>query len=82
MDTGLPSTGWVAAFGRSETVGRALVGTDAAALALISQLVVHLFLTPLFQSLEPYQPVAEGTALLRLTLGDLGHTQQPWFSHL
>lgn len=28
--------------------------------------------TPLFRSLEPYQPLAEGTALLRLTLGDLG----------
>lgn len=52
-----------------------MVRTDAAPLERISQLAVDLFLTPLFRSLEPYQPGAEGTALLRLTLGDLG---RPW----
>lgn len=48
------------------------MGADAAALAPVLRLMVDLFLTPSFQSLRPYQPAAEGTALLRLTLGDLG----------
>lgn len=48
------------------------MGTDAAALAPDLRLMVDLFLTPSFQSLRPYQPAAEGIALLRLTLGDLG----------